>query len=321
MRRICVPPSLMPLQLAEFQDLPATLRKMLALDVPLNPNLLVFEEALATAENALTAMRNQRDRNSEALINLYCADLLWRSERWLETLEMTTAAAGWFKLQSNPTARYNEAIAVYFSGLLHFCLHADARAIPLLMEAQSQFEESRQYWSVHTGRGYFEACSMVSQWIAALIPLRMKTPPGSHTLIIPLYPYRNRTPHTAIEALSISLDTLQIPVGFNFNYLAMPDWIPLEVGKLPLLDMRPGAAYFGVRLDEDEAFHPECRAGDVVIVEALSPLALAADQVLGNGVQTFTRQTDGTFLLRDPQQSQQGFVGIPRLLLRRGGRS
>ncbi len=321
MRRICVPPSLMPLQLAEFQDLPATLRKMLALDVPLNPRLLVFDEALATAENALTAVRNQRDRNSEALINLYCADLLWRSERWLEALEMATAAAGWFKLQSNPIARYNEAIAVYFSGLLHFCLHADARAIPLLMETQSQFEESRQYWSVHTGRDYFEACSMTSQWIAALIPLRMKTPPGSHTLIIPVYPYRNRTPHTAIEALAVTLDALQAPVGLDFNYLAMPDWIPLEVGKLSLLNVRPGIAYFGVRLEEDETLLPDSEVGDIVIVEALSPLALANDQAIGGSVQIFTRQTDGTFVLRDPQQHGQGFVGIPRLLLRHGGRS
>ena len=321
MRHICVPPSLMPLQLAEFQDLPATLRKMLALDVPLDPKLLIFDEALATAENALTAVRNQRDRNSEALINLYCADLLWRSERWLEALEMATAAASWFKLQSNPIARYNEAIAVYFNGLLHFCLHADARAIPLLMEAQSQFEESRKYWSVHTGREYFEACGMANQWIAALIPLRMKTPPGSHTLIIPIYPYRNRTSHTTIEALAVALDTLQTPVGLNLNYLAMPDWIPLEVGRLSLLDVRPGIAYFGIRLDEDQALLPDSKVGDIAIVEALSPLALADDQAIGGSVQTFTRQTDGAFVLRDPQQHGQGFVGVPRLLLRRGGRS
>lgn len=322
MRRICVPPSLMPLQLAEFQDLPATLRKMLALDVPLNPKLLAFDEALAIAENALTVVRNQRDRNSEALINLYSADLFWRSERWLEALEMASAAASWFKLQSSPIARYNEAIAVYFNGLLHFCLHADTRAMPLFMEAQSQLEESRQYWSVHTGREYFEACDITSQWIGALVPLRTKTPPGSHTLIIPVYPYHNRTASVIIEAVAITLDALQTPVGLlDFNYLAMPDWIPLEVGKLSLLDVRPGTVYFGVRLDEDETWLPDGKAGDIVVVEALLPLALANDQALGGSVQTFTRQTDGTFMLREPQQRGQGFVGIPRLLLRRGGRS
>ncbi len=321
MRRICTPPSLLPVQLAEFQDLPATLRQLLAVDAPFNPRTLAFDEALSTAENALKVVRNQRERHSEALINLYCADLLWRSERWLEALDLTSAAAGWFKLQSSPIARYNEAIAVYFNGLLHFCLHADARAIPLFMEAQSQLEESRRYWSVHTGREYFDACGQVSQWIAALIPLRTKTPPGSHTLILPVYPYRNRMSDMPIEALAVSLDTLRVPTRvLDFDYLAVPEWVPLEVERLPLLDVSPGTYFFGVRVDEDEALTPHSRAGDVVLVEALSPLAITHDPALSNDVQAFTRRPDGALVLRDSQHNGQGFVGIPRLLLRRSGR-
>lgn len=325
MRRISVPPSLAPVQLAEFQDIPASLRKLLALDAPFNPQTLAFDEALAMAENALTTVRNQRERHAEALISLYTADLLWRSERWLEALELAAAASGWLKLQSSPIARYNEAIAVYFTGLLHFSLHADARALPLLMEAQSQLDESRRYWAVHAGREYFAACGRVSQWIAALVQLRGQTPPGSHTLIIPVYQYRDRAPDAApdaaSEAMVVSLDALRVRTrALDFDLLAAPDWIPLEVETLPLLDVRPGAYFFGVRVSKDEELTPHSRAGDVVLVEALSPLALTDDPALGSGLQPFTRHTDGTFMLRDPQRVGQGFVGVPRVLLRRGWR-
>ena len=94
MRRISVPPSLLPLQLAEFEELSPALRKQLVTAAPFNPRTLAFDEALTAAENALTVVRHQRDRYSEALLALYSADLLWRCERWLEALEMAAAAAG-----------------------------------------------------------------------------------------------------------------------------------------------------------------------------------------------------------------------------------
>lgn len=318
MRHICVPPALVPLQLAEFQDVPASLRALLALDAPCAPQTFAFDEALAMAENALTAVRNQRERHAEALLSLYKADLLWRSERWLEALELTTAAASWLKVQSSPIARYNEAIAVYFAGLLHFCLHDDARALPLLMEAQSQLDVSRRYWAVHTGREYFDACGQVAQWIAALTPLRGQTPPGSHALIVPVYPYRAGVSEIPIEALAISLDRLRVPTRvLDFDFLAAPEWLPLEVSTLPLLDVHPGAYFFGVRVDADETLTPHSRAGDIILIEALTPMALTDDPAWGSGMQPFTRRPDGTLVLRDLQRTGQGFVGIPRALLRR----
>lgn len=321
MRRISVPPSLLPLQLAEFEELPPALRKQLVAAAPFNPRTLAFDEALTAAENTLTVARHQRDRYSEALLALYSADLLWRCERWLEALEMAAAAAGWLKLQSSPIARYNEAVAVYFNGLLHFALHADARAMPLFIETQSQLEKSRQYWAMHTGRDYFEACEQVSQWISALSSLRTQTPPGSQTLIIPVYPSRHRTPEAPLEALAIPLETLHIHTNIlDYDFLALPDWAPLQIESLPVLDVSPGRYYFGVRLDEAGTFTDDSQAGDVVLVEALSPLALTEEPPLTGGTQPFIRQRDGKIMLWDPQHSGEGLVGIPRLLLRQGRR-
>lgn len=321
MRRISVPPSLLPLQLAEFEELSPALRKQLIIAAPVNPRALAFDEALTAAENALTVVRHQRDRYSEALLALYSADLLWRCERWLEALEMAAAAAGWFKLQSSPIARYNEAVAVYFNGLLHFALHADARAMPLFIEAQSQLEKSRQYWAAHTGRAYFEVCEQVNQWISALSSLRTQTPPGSQALIIPVYPSHPHTPEAPLEALAIPLEALRIrPNILPLSLRPLDNWTPLEIESLPVLDVSPGRYYFGVRLDEAGTFTDDSLAGDVVLVEALSPLALTEEPPLTGGTQPFIRQRDGKVMLRDPQHSGEGLVGIPRLLLRQGWR-
>lgn len=316
MRRICVPPALMPIHLAEFQEIPAPLRTLLALDAPYAPHTLRYDEALTLAETALNTLRRQHERHSEALVNLYMADLLWRAERWLEALELVSAAASWLKVQPSPIARYNEAIAVYFTALLHFCLHADGRALPQFIEAQSQLDASRRYWAVHAGREYFETCTQVSQWIAALVPLRAHTPPGSHTLIIPVYPYpENGVAPDKIEAVALPLELLRVPSRV-LDYLGTSTWLPLETEALPLLDVRPGAYFFGVRLSADEQLTPYSREGDLVVMEALSPLMLPDASGWPHDAQPFVRRPDGTVVLRDPQRLGQGFVGIPRVLLR-----
>ncbi|MBN1259129.1 MAG: hypothetical protein JXB35_00470 [Anaerolineae bacterium] len=312
MRRLFVPPQLLPIELAAFSDIPASLRELLHLQRIVPRGDVTLDDALDLADNALAVARGQRDRYTEALINLCRADLFHRLERWEDALDALQAAVQWLQYQVVPTARYNEGIALYFEAVVHYILHADDKAMQHFAQAQSLLEESERYWMHHLGDTVLTRCQAARHWIARLVDVRGQTRPGTSTIIVPLFTPAAGGYAPEIDALVIDLGRLRLPVSMVDVY-ARPTWAPLDLETVPLLLPRPGAYFIAVRIDRDGAFTPESRCGDAVLLE-VTTAEDAADVLATDTPQSFVRESQGRIVFGSGQR--QGFAHKRRLLLR-----
>jgi hypothetical protein len=164
-------------------------------------------------EALFTVAWGERERYAAALVRLYQADLLNRQERWEEALDAVHEARGWLKLQVSQRARYNEAIAVYFEGLVHYILHADQRATQTFIHAQGLLQESERFWKFQGEDAHIEDCRNVTRWITQLLALRSQSAPGGEEImIVPVYELENQGLGSH-QRIGHTLSTLSMPLS------------------------------------------------------------------------------------------------------------
>ncbi|MEA3397147.1 MAG: hypothetical protein U9R05_06760, partial [Chloroflexota bacterium] len=179
MRRIFVPYELTPLHLVNFTEVSPTFKRLLPIgEYPPFELSITIEDALSASKQALSVAQQQHQKESETLIHLCQADLLWRLERWEESLDAVRMAIKKFEFEISRTASYNQAIAVYFEGILHYILHADEKAIQTFIHAQEMLQENECDLSCDGEDEYAENCQDVARWISQLLQLRTQSLPG-----------------------------------------------------------------------------------------------------------------------------------------------
>jgi len=315
MRRIFVPYELTPLHLANFAEVSPTLKRLLPTgEYPPFELSITIEDALSAFEQALSVVQRRHKKKSEALIHLCQADLLWRLGRWEESLDTVRIATKKFEFEIGRIVSYNQAIAVYFEGILHYVLHADEKALQTFARAQEMLQENEQDLSCDGEDEWAENCRDVERWISQLLQLRTQSLPGADVMIVPVYEYGDQNARATINALSVSLATMYLPAQL-LGTCASIGWIPLEIDTVPLLNISPGSHYFALKIKEDKEFVPESRAGDALLMEVLLPTALTAEGLL-NTEQPFIRRPNGKIFFKPLRQNSGEFVGVPRVLLR-----
>lgn len=317
MRHIFIPYELTPLYLANFAEVSPTFKRLLPTGEypPFEPSI-TLEDALSMSEQALSVARRRHRKESEALIHLCQADLLWRLGRWEESLDTTRRAIRKFELEIGHTASYNQALAVYFKGILYYILHTDEKAIQTFIHAQEMLRENELDWSYGGEDEYAENCQDVALWISQLLQLRTQSPPGADVMIVPVYEYEDQRQRATISALVVPLSIMYLPPQLLGTCAAL-GWLPLEIDTVPLLRVSPGSYYFARKIKQDKELVPESRAGDTVLFELLLSTALTAEE-LRNANQPFVRRPDGKVVFEPLRQNTERFIGVPRVLLRGG---
>ncbi|MBN1486383.1 MAG: hypothetical protein JW981_02000 [Anaerolineae bacterium] len=315
MRFICIPGELAPLYLLELRDVPQLLRDML--DNQARQHILAgqFEAALSFVERVFSISWSKGDRHTAALALLYKADLFRSLLRWEEALEACSRASDWLRMVVTPTARYNEAIAAYLEGILHFALRADIKATQSFVLALELLGASGYYWNFEGYDKRVIDCQHLSQWITD-IQDSQELPPDEFFVLVPVYELDNS--HFARKDLiPIYPARISMPIEALCDDVESGN-VPLNIDSLSLFEFRPQANYLIFRALLDGQWVKESRAGDMLLVEVISPAFLVNEIVLTTD-RPFVRRGDGRVLSRPvkaPGDSEWVPRVIPRVLIR-----
>lgn len=313
MRLVFVPTELTPRHLVALREIPTPLAEQLQETVGQSIDNGQYDEALAAAARVFTGARAARERHAAALALLYQAEALRRLQRWEEALDYTRRALTSLRAEVSQVAAYNKAVALYFEGLIHFVLRADDKALQVFVAAQDALVESERFWGFENNTRRVVDCRNLTRWMSNLLELPSRMPPGELVLIVPVYELVNQT-LVRISAMIVTPFQVMLPSEALGEYLPS-NYIPLYIETLPFLQLRPDARYLALKIPVDGELIRQSRAGDVLLMEAASPGLPTREVVLSQDA-PFVRRTDGRILFGPYEQANEGFVGIPRVLIR-----
>jgi hypothetical protein len=237
-------------------------------------------------------------------------------------LQSVQRANHWLKQDVTRVARYNEAVAAYFEGLLHYVLHSDEEAYRCFQRARRLLAKGLDI-SDYVGRErVYDNCETLVKWMEQLRYLRKDSEPGANVVILSIYSY-------------VKSDFLirGRPVAFPLEWFEVPRRVLphvtnqrsdrgngeveihlVEPGRMLLIDLDGGAHYFALQLSgsKEDVLADEVNGqeGDVVIYERRPP---RSDVRAQEG--PFVRLSGGriVFLMGSHRRP---FEGVPRLRLR-----
>ncbi|HEY88138.1 MAG TPA: hypothetical protein G4N98_00180 [Thermoflexia bacterium] len=134
----------------------------------------------------LTAAIQLQADHLAGLLQFLQADLLYRQGELAAALTMTETAQAKLALQVPHLARYHEALAGYFAGLLYY-LNRQPAAYPLLMEAVQSLNAVQAFWNYRGGDPKVSRCQQLLFWINDLLALHDEFYQTQDRLIVPLY--------------------------------------------------------------------------------------------------------------------------------------
>jgi len=303
---IALPDELTLLHLLELQDTPPLLHDLLGTQARDQIERGRWEQGVVLAEQAFVAVH--RDHYAASLCLLYKAEALRRLCRWEDALEAVRRALNWLELQVTQVARYNEGLAVYTEGIIHYMLQAEDKTLQTFAYAHDALVESHRFWGFVAKPGRVGDCQNVIRWMAQLLELRQLG------MILPVYEWVNLMwIRTGIKA--VTPFQLQLPPEMLAAYLP-PDYIPVELDAVPFMQLDPNSAYMAVRIAHDGDFTHKSRVGDILIVETTSSAPMQTPELTMSSDHPFVRRTDGRVVFRPSRQETRGLAGIPRVLIR-----
>lgn len=320
---ICVPEELSLLHLIEFESSPYTVTEVLGT----RSRQLIYagnlEAALDLAETAYSAARGQRDRYGAALATLFRAEILRRQSRWEDALDALQAALHDLALEVTPTAAYNEGLASYAAGLIHYMLRSAEKTLRAFGQAHQRLVESQRFWGFTGRQARASDCQNVIRWMAQLQDVQDTLPPDEFAMLVPVY---ERVNHALVRTQVLPLVPFQVSLPADLLAPYLPSaYIPLELDALPFLQFSPHSHYIALRYPEPAdhrlsgGLHEvalEGKPGDLLLVELTTLAPVSAGLILSQD-RPFVRRTDGRVLFRPQGEEIEECVGIPRLLIRK----
>ena len=312
MRFVCLPEALTLSTLLALEDIPADFRDPLETDVRRAVAEGRLEEALAIAERIFSTAWQAHQREAAALARALQADVLWRLQRPEEALEQIGWALNSIELSVTQVARYNEAMIVYFEGVIHYVLRFEEKVRQTFAQTHTLLAENERFWGFQHRSDRVQACQAVARWMSSLTSLLSQLPVDEFTVIAPLYELINQVV-VLTGAYPIYPFHLTLPGEVLRRHLP-PTLIPLDIGPLSFLQLHPGMHYLALKIPSDGYLLPESRVGDILLLQVTSQ-ASPAEGVSLSEEQPFTRRSDGRVVFR-PRRQPEGFVGIPQALIR-----
>lgn len=324
MRRISVPYELALPYLLEMRDVPVPVRDLFAQSIS-QIDLGLLDEALKTTEQAHAVTTRRRDRYGEVLALLLRADVLRRRQCWEDSLEAIRQALYWLELRVSPEAHYNEAVAVYLEGLVHWTLGADTRVLETFAYAQEAFVESERYWTYEQHEARAADCRDVVRWMSQILQLQDSLPPDEPSMILPVYEVVHTT-RVRTDVYAVRPFPVEMPTDVLSSFLP-PDISPVGPDGPPLAWLDLCADYVAVRIVQDGSVFSSARRGDLLIVE-VTGVQPATGEIALRSERSFVRRTDGRVEFRSVRCqvpdasvfSTRGLSGVPRWLIREGNR-
>ncbi|MBN2394370.1 MAG: hypothetical protein JXR84_26790 [Anaerolineae bacterium] len=316
MRLVSIPIGLMPHSLLALRGISTALTDQLNDKIDQSIDSGRYEDALRTAEQIFPTARSMRDQNAQALVYLYQAEVLHRMLRWEEALEHTRQALSWLHAEVTQVAGYNKAVALYFEGLLHFILRADAHALRAFNAAQGTLVESERFWEFEKNITRCTNCRTLTRWISKLQKLTSDAPSGELVMIVPVYEMVNRT-LVLIDALPITPFLVQLPREAVDTYLP-ENYVPLNIEAVLFLQLWPDIHYLALKILRDGELVHQSRVGDMLLIEATS--SVPSQEITLTRDMPFVRRTDGKIIFGPYEQQDEISSGIPRILIRKEAR-
>ena len=312
MRFVCLPEALTLAALLALEDLPVEFRDPMETDVQHAVAEGCLEDALSIIERIFSTAWQAHQREAAALARALQADVLWRLQRPEEALDQIRWALNSIELSVTQVARYNEAMIVYFEGVIHYALRSEEKVRQTFALTHALLERSERFWGFQHRSERVQACQNVSHWMSSLTSLLSQLPVDEFTVIAPLYELINQVV-VLTGAYPIFPFHLNLP-GEALRRHLPPTLIPLEIGPLSFLQLQPAMHYLVLKIPSDGYLLPESRGGDILLLQATSQAA-PAEGVRLSEEQPFTRRSDGRVVFR-PRRQPEGFVGIPQALIR-----
>jgi hypothetical protein len=267
--------------------------------------------ALTAAGRAFGRAKGLRDRYGQAIALLFQAEAYRRLERWEDALDAIRTALHWLELQVAAAARYNEAIAVYVEGVIHFTLGAQERMVETCSYAQHVLGESERHWAYEHNDPRAADCRNVTGWIGDLLKLRDTLPPSGLVAVLPVYVRVDgrltRTGATAVEGIRATL-----PGDVLARYLPH-DLQPAVLGECVFPSLLPPSRYVAIQISGSETESGSGTGERLVVVEVDSPALGISGPIPTPDTAMWYRddgQTPGIPWARD--------IGVPRVLVRKG---
>ncbi len=263
-----------------------------------------IETALQALQTGQEAAWEQRKRYIFALYGLHRAELLRRQCRWEMALQEIERVLPWLEVRGDTEARYDEAVALYLKGLLHYRLHTDDKARHSFLKAITYIRQCSEDWHYRLEETKLHAGYRLLHWIEKLLEAQQETPPLSQRALIPIYTPPDPT---------LSFDLLILPLEQGTGWV---DGKPMQCTPLseasrrlccPLCEL----FYFAIRITQDGTpAVPKGRPGDIVVMSAGRPLR--SDEAIA--LRRFHRYPNGQIVWDDESLASVKLSGIPMAL-------
>lgn len=323
MRWISLPYELALPHLLDLHDSPPALRDLLT-QAAQQLESSAYDVALEKAREAYALAKARLDRYSQSLALLFRAEAFRRLLHWEDSLESIRGALHWLELSVSPAGQYNEAVAAYLEGVVHWTLRADDKVVQTFAYAQQILVESERYWGYERNEARTGDCRNLTRWMSQVLEVRKSLPLGDATVVVPVYEFVN---HTRIRTGAFVIQPFRAMIPGDGAARCLPaDYHPvnLEACFTPMLS--PQSTYVAVLIAQAGQWLWEGRAGDLLVVE-VTGASLHRGELMLVSDEPFLRRTDGRIEFGsalapgNPQvfPSERGIVGIPRFLVRGGG--
>lgn len=265
----------------------------------------------AAARSAQRVIKAAESRYTVSLGQLFHAEVLRRIGRLQDALDTVKRALRWLELQVSFKAHYNEAVAVYLKGCLHYILCAEEDALHAFAYAQYELGDSVSSWQIERRSGRVEDCRNLRRWMEQLV--RLQTSFGAETtFILPVYELRD---HHMIRTDVVLVCPFQAPIPAELLKEYLPDrYVPIMNQTVSFFSPEPQVTYLAIRSLRDDDIFEGARKGGLYIFEVANPVVVGTD--IGLTVdRTFVRVEEGQIAFR-PVKDGHEFRGILRLLIR-----
>jgi len=261
---ISVPWELSPVHLLELQDVTPLLRDQFSRGAGLlGRGDLV--PALTTVDQLSVVAAAQRDRYAGALALVLRAEVLRRMARYEESLDAIRRALHRLELRVSPVARYNEGVAVYLEGVVHYVLRAEGKVMATFSYAQEVLADSERHWGFEHNDVRAADCRDIIRWMRRLMELQAEVGFGDVAMVMPVYEFVNRT---VVRTDAVVVHPLQIVIPDRvIAEYASPEIRLVQLDAVSLLSPHPQIEYAAIRITREEPGAGLGRDGDLLIVE------------------------------------------------------
>ncbi len=215
----------------------------------------------------LTAATQLQADHLAALLQFFQADLLYRRGDLAAALTTTESVRAKLALQVPHLARYHEALAYYFAGLLYY-LDRQPAAYSLLIEAVQSLNAVKAFWNYRGGDPKVSHCQQLLFWINDLLTLHDEFYQTKDRLIIPIYEYNLAAKVELVGATSVTQQEM-LPSTET-------DTAPrLQSGVI--LKESPAWYYFALKVHPEAQFQSRNNLGASLLVEGSPEYVSPAD--------------------------------------------